>query len=135
MNKPDENTPLKVFFITSNEVLIDVNIQITTDKKWMENLERIFTKPMEFKGVAYIASIYCFTFNQKNLSNFDYDQKVKKYKTSVKLILNFGGIIKDFEGKIFFKKEQNNFIYDFKFEKNSAFLTGDAPPNYIPLQK
>ena len=135
MNKPDENTPLKVFFITSNEVFNDKHIQITADKKWMENLKRIFTKPIEFKGVAYISSIYCFTFTQKNLSNFDYDQKVKKYKASVKLNLNFGGRIKDFEGKIFFKKEQNNIIYDFKFEKISASLAVDDPPNYIPFAK
>ena len=86
MNKPDENTPFKVFFITSYEVFNDKNIKITADKNLMENLERIFTKPMEFKGGAYIASIYCFTFTKKKLSNFDYDQKVKKYKASVKLI-------------------------------------------------
>ena len=48
MNRPDENTPLKVFYITSNEAFNDKNIQITANKKWMENLERIFMKKNGF---------------------------------------------------------------------------------------
>ena len=67
--KVDENTPLKVFFITSNQTFIDKDIIITPCKKWMENFQRIEMTSFNHKNEAYIISLFCFTFTQKNLKD------------------------------------------------------------------
>jgi hypothetical protein len=130
-DKPDENTPLKVFFITSNEAFHDKKITIRADKNWMDNLERIFIKKIDYNNVAYIVSIYSFQFTQKTLKPSDFDATLKKYRAIVKLSFEKN----KFEGKILFKKEQNNFIYDFKFEPNAGFFNIVYPPISINFKK
>ena len=68
----------------SKESLSDIlserqnSIKITAKNNWMENLERIYMKKINFKNVAYIASIYSFTFTQKKLKDSDCDKSSKK---------------------------------------------------------
>ena len=129
--KIDENTSLKVSFITSYKEYINKDIEITPKKSWMENFDKIFTKSINYNNDSFIVSIFCFTFVQKNLKESDYDKKSKNYKATVCLKHKNN----KFEGIILFKKEKNNFIYDFKFNDDEGFISITKPPTSIKFSK
>ena len=130
-NEVDENTPFKVFFITSNQSFIDKDIEIIPYRNWMENFQRIQMTQFNFKNGTFIISIFCFTFTQKDLKDKDYDKDSKNYKAVATLKYKRN----KFEGIILFKKEKNNFIYDFKFNDYEGFLSIKKPPISIKFTK
>ena len=97
----------------------------------MENFDKIFTKSINYNNDSFIVSIFCFTFVQKNLKESDYDKKSKNYKATVCLKHKNN----KFEGIILFKKEKNNFIYDFKFNDDEGFISITKPPTSIKFSK
>ena len=129
--KVDENTPLKVFFITSNQAFIDKDIEIIASKNWMEEFQRIQMMQINLKNEAFTISLFCFTFTQKNLKDKDYDKNSKNYKATATLKYKSN----KFEGIILFKKEKNNFIYDFKFNDDKGFIKTTKPPFSIKFSK
>ena len=112
MNNSDNkiiDDALRVFFIVSNESKIDNDLQYSLINKGMTNLEKIITKSLDNNMTI---SVYSFEFLSKELE--EKDQNAKKYKALINVI--YKNMV--FKGIIFFKEIKNNFIYDFKFEKN-----------------
>ena len=114
MNNSDNkiiDDALRVFFIVSNESNIDNDLQYSLINKGMVNLKKIISKDLDNNMTA---SVYSLEFISKELEEKDKDQNTKKYKALINV--NYKNLI--FKGIIFFKEIKNNFIYDFKFEKN-----------------
>ena len=114
MNNSDNkiiDDALRVFFIVSNESNIDNELQYSLINKGMTNLQKIITKNMD-KNI--IVSVYAFEFFSKELEEKDRGLNTKKYKAIINA--QYNNMV--FKGFIFFKEIKNNFIYDFKFEKN-----------------
>ena len=112
MNNSDNkiiDDALRVFFIVSNESKIDNDLQYSLINKGMTNLENIITKTLDNNMTI---SVYSFEFLSKELE--EKDQNARKYKALINVI--YKNMV--FKGIIFFKEIKNNFIYDFKFEKN-----------------
>ena len=129
MNYNNENKiidALKVFFIVSNESNIDKDIQYSLINKGMTNLIKIISKNLDNN---IIVSVYCFEFVSKELEKIVKDKETKKYKALINA--EYKNII--FKGIIFFKEIKNNFIYDFKFEKNEEIKNFNL--TYVELSK
>ena len=129
MNYNNENKiidALKVFFIVSNESNIDKDIQYSLINKGMTNLIKIISKNLDNN---IIVSVYCFEFVSKELEKIVKDKETKKYKALINA--KYKNII--FKGIIFFKEIKNNFIYDFKFEKNEEIKNFNL--TYVELSK
>ena len=129
MNYNNENKiidALKVFFIVSNESNIDKDIQYSLINKEMTNLIKIISKNLDNN---IIVSVYCFEFVSKELEKIVKDKETKKYKALINA--KYKNII--FKGIIFFKEIKNNFIYDFKFEKNEEIKNFNL--TYVELSK
>ena len=105
------NNAFKVFFIVSNKLNIDEELQYFLSNKGMLNLKKIFTKILD-KNIA--VSIYSFEFISKELEEKDKDKNKKMHRALINM--RYNNI--SFKGIIFFKDIKNNFIYDFKFEEN-----------------
>ena len=123
-NRIIDNDVLRVFFIVSNESIYDNELQYSLINKGMTNLTKIITKYLDNNNIS--VSVYSFEFISKELEEKDKGQNTKKYKALINVKYK-DMIIKGF---IFFKEIKNNFIYDFKFEKNEEIKNF----NLMPIQ-
>ena len=106
----------KVFFIASNQTVLDNSIEYSINHSGMTNLKKIISKYKIYNGENFTVSVFSFDINVNDLKEIDYDIQKQRYKAKIKLNLLEENII--FEGVILFKKDKDNFIYDFEFEEN-----------------
>ena len=124
--KPIQNGPFKVFFISSNQSSLDDKLEYSI-KRGASNLQKVFSKKDKYKREDFSIYVFCFDIIKENLR--DKDEQKKLYKAIIKLEKKEAFYKKNnsFEGSIFFKETLNNFIYDFKFEPG-GFINKIDPP-------
>ena len=135
-NKNNNSSNYKVFFLVSNKTAINNSIEYSIqNKKEFINFKKVFQTNYEYKYTYYTISIFSFEIVSKYLNDKDKDKQTQKYKS--KIILKYNKT--NFEGTLFFKRDENNFIYDLFFGiHNGIFGQYKCPPeslNYISKLK
>ena len=133
MSKPNNPIILKVFFIASNQTNLDDKLQYSIEKR-----KGIFDLVKE-KSITYrynnrenfTIKIFSFNYNPSELAFDSKDQATQKYKAKINLCKK--NVLKsdNFIGKILFKNNKNNFIYDLKFESNNWFNSAAPVALYL----
>ena len=136
VDKPIQNGPFKIFFIASHQSSLDDRLIYALRGGEKANLQKVISKVIRYKREPFSINVFCFDIIQEYLKEIDKDKEKNKYKASIKLQKKESFYKKDliFEGTIFFKETQNNFIYDFKFE-DTGFINRILPPEAIKFNK
>ena len=123
--KENEKTSIKkVFFITSNQSKLDESIKYSlVSKKGVANLKKIMDSIISYNREKFTRSVYTFDIVPKELEEKNKDSITKKYKTDIALKFK-----KSFNGKIYFKENINNFIYNFEFAPYKSWTGYISPP-------
>ena len=124
-----QKDPLKVFFTTSNQIIIDEKLEYSLlTNNGMKNLEKLLVEKVIKNNEDFTVSVYSFCIIPEELKEIDRDIELKKYKAIIKLKYDKN----DYYGFIFFKENRSNFIYDFKFKENK---NNNFPPIHLDLNK
>ena len=123
----------KVFFITSNESQIENVLKYSyKDNPAIINFKNEYKKEQKHKTSIYNVKVYSFEVIVDSLNDKNFDKETKKYISKI-MVTNQSN--ESFYGNILFKKEKNNFIYDFKFKENGHWTYITYPPNCIKFTK
>ena len=134
--KPIQNGPFKVFFIASNQSSLDDKLNYSLKKGEKANFQKVVANTTKFKREEFSVYVFCFDIIKEELREVDRDKEKKLYKAIIKLNKK-KKLLKgsNYEGKIFFKETQNNFIYDFEFEEEKGFIGNSQPPLAVKFTK
>ena len=133
--KPIQNGPFKVFFIASNQTSLDDKLIYSLKRGEKANFQKVVQKESKYKRESFSVYVFCFDIITQDLKEIDKDKEKKLYRAIIKLQKKERIRDSVFEGKIFFKETQNNFIYDFEFEEDKGFLKSSPPPLAIKFNK
>ena len=135
MAEQPNKQPFKVFFIASNQTSLDDKLNYSLKRGDNANFQLVISKIVKYKREDFSIYVFCFDIITKDLNEFDKDKEKKLYKAIIKLQNKDNIKNPVFEGKIFFKETQNNFIYDFEFEETESFINTFKPPLAIRFNK
>ena len=135
MAEQPNKQPFKVFFIASNQTSLDDKLNYSLKRGDNANFQLVISKIVKYKREDFSIYVFCFDIITKDLDEFDKDKEKKLYKAIIKLQNKDNIKNPVFEGKIFFKETQNNFIYDFEFEETESFINTFKPPLAIRFNK
>ena len=123
----------RVFFITSNQSILEPNIKYLIKDKFASNLNCNLLKKVMYKRENFTIHVFSFEVIKNELK--EKDPNSKAYKSIVTLKFkndNFEGIIYFREKK---KQNLNNFIYDLEFKENRGWFRKIIPPSSIQFSK
>ena len=129
------NTNDKVFFITSNQSVLEPKIKYSLEKKSAyKNLNQVFIKEQQYKMERFTVHVFYFEIVKNEINPREKDSQTKTYQD--KIILKCDK--HDYEGTIYFKEKKksfNTFFYDLKFKEAKGWFGTIYPPGSIKFSK
>ena len=130
-----EESPKKIYFISSNQSKLDELIDYRIEKvnRGIINLKSghnysEYREEIKYKNSTFSIYVNSIEIEPNDLKDEDREPQTNKYQASIYLKYNKAYFQSD---KIYFRPSKNNFIFDFKFKEYKGWGKIYDPPSQI----